>query len=161
MAGRRGLGDGPGRAAKEGGTPVDLADSTREQIPSPELADAVFVATPDSVVGAPVKTRARLVRAEGDRNVPAGRPKTLDEARDELRHQVIAEKAADLIYDRANKIEDLLAGGVPLDKLPGDLGLAAVTGTLDAQGNTPAGQPAPIPGSDGAAHSPGPGGLPD
>jgi peptidyl-prolyl cis-trans isomerase D len=41
-----------------------------------------------------------------------------------------------------------LAGGTTLDDLPGDLGLAAVTGTLDAQGNTADGKPAPIPGSD-------------
>ena len=51
------------------------------------------------------------------------------------------------MYDRANKVDDLLASGAPLDELPGDLGLAGVTGTLDAQGNTPDGTPAPIPGA--------------
>ena len=80
--------------------------------------------------------------------VTPGSAKTFDEAREELRARVIADKAIDLIYERAGKIEDLLAGGVALDNLPGDLGLAAVTGTLDAQGMTPSGQPAPLPGSD-------------
>jgi peptidyl-prolyl cis-trans isomerase D len=50
---------------------------------------------------------------------------------------------------RAGKIDDLLAGGAALASLPGDLGLGAVEGTLDAQGMTPEGNPAPIPG-DGA-----------
>ena len=48
---------------------------------------------------------------------------------------------------RANKLEDALSAGTSLDDMPGDLGLAGVTGTLDAQGNTPAGSPAPIPGT--------------
>ncbi len=57
-------------------------------------------------------------------------------------------KAADIIYDRANKVDNILASGSGLDELPSDLGLAGATGTLDAQGNTPEGAPAPIPGGD-------------
>ena len=133
-------------ATRAGGTPVDLSDSTRAQIPSPELAEAVFAAAPD-VVGAPVKTALGWYVVKVT-SVTPGSAKTLDEAREELRARVIADKATDMIYDRANKLEDLLAGGVSLDTLPTDLGLAAVTGTLDAKGMTAAGQPAPIPGSD-------------
>ncbi len=133
-------------ATKAGGTPVDLTDSTREQIPSPELADAVFAAAPD-VVGPPVRTALGWYAVKVTKVTP-GTAKTLDEVRDDLRARVIADKAADLLYDRANKVGDLLAGGVPLDNMPSDLGLAGVTGTLDAQGNTATGQPAPIPGSD-------------
>ena len=81
-------------------------------------------------------------------HVTPGSETSFEAARDELRARVIADKAADLIYDRANKVEDLLAGGVALETLPADLGLAAVTGTLDAKGDTPAGHPAPIPGGD-------------
>ena len=66
---------------------------------------------------------------------------------DPLRAQLVADKAADLIYDRANKLDDMLAGGTKLDELPTDLGLAAATGTLDAQGLTLDGKPAPLPGS--------------
>ena len=75
-------------------------------------------------------------------------PRRWTRPRDDLRARVIADKASDLIYDRANKTDDLLSGGVALDNLPGDLGLVAVTGTLDAQGYTPACQPPPIPGDD-------------
>ena len=133
-------------ATKAGGTPVELTDSTRDQIPSPELADAVFAAVPGAV-GPPVKTALGWYAVKVTKVTP-GTAKTLDQARDELRARVIAEKATDLIYDRANKVEDLLAGGVQLDTLPADLGLAAVTGTLDSHGMTPGGHPAPIPGSD-------------
>jgi len=133
-------------ATSAGGTPVDLADSTREQIPSPELAEAVFAAPPDAVAP-PLQTALGWYVLKVT-NVTAGTTKTFEAARDELRARVIADKASDLIYDHANKIEDLLSGGVTLDNLPGDLGLVAVTGTLDAQGITTAGQPAPIPGSD-------------
>ena len=42
-------------AAKEGGTPVEVSDWTQAQIPSPELATAIFAATP-GVVGTPTKT---------------------------------------------------------------------------------------------------------
>jgi peptidyl-prolyl cis-trans isomerase D len=45
-----------------------------------------------------------------------------------------------------DNVQDALAGQTPLDKLPGDLGLTAVEGTLDANGNTLDGTPAPIPG---------------
>ena len=132
-------------ATKEGGSPIDLTDSTRDQIPSPELAQAIFTAVPN-VVGPPVKTALGWYAVKVT-NVTPGKSKTLDEARDDLRARVIADKAADVIYDRANKVEDLLAGGVALDSLPADLGLAAVTGTMDAKGDTPAGHPAPFPGS--------------
>ena len=119
MAGRRGLGQpSRPRPASDGGTPVDLTDSTRDQIPSPELADAVFAAAPD-VVGAAGEDGARLVRAEGDQGHPGRGEDASSEARDELRARVIADKAADLIYDRANKVEDLLAGGVTLDDAAG------------------------------------------
>lgn len=132
-------------AAKQGGSPVDLAESTRDQIPSAELADALFSA-PQGVVGAPVKTPLGWYVLKVTAIAP-GSTKTLNDVRDEVRTRVIADKAADLIYDRANKVEDLLAGGVTLDTLPSDLGLVGVAGTMDAQGKTPSGQEAPIPGA--------------
>ena len=78
--------------------------------------------------------------------VTPGTDTSFEAAHDQLRAQVLADKAADLIYDRAGKVQDLLAGGTPLDEMPADLGLAAVTGTLDEHGNTPEGTRAPIPG---------------
>ena len=79
--------------------------------------------------------------------VTPGSERSFDDVREELRRRLIAEKAADVIYDRANKLDNLLASGTTLDQLPDDLGLGAVQGTLDQQGRTMAGQPAPIPGA--------------
>ena len=50
------------------------------------------------------------------------------------------------MYDRANKVDNVLGTGASLDEMPSDLGLAGVAGTLDAEGNTADGTPAPIPG---------------
>ena len=89
---------------------------------------------------------ARLVRGEGDEDrARVGHDVRAGEAA--LRDRVLAAKAADLMYDRANKLDQLLGNGTRLDDLPGDLGVVGVAGTLDAQGNTQAGAPAPIPGA--------------
>ncbi len=128
-----------------GAPPVELNDATRIEIPAPELAEAAFAATAGTVpppVHSALGWHVLKVTA-----ITPGVDQPLDEVRDALRARVLADKAADLIYDRAGKLEDLLTGGAALDDLPGDFGLAAVTGTLDAQGNTPEGAPAPIPGA--------------
>ncbi len=131
-------------ASKVGAAPVELSDATRVEFPAPELGDAVF-ATPEGVVPPPVHSALgwHVLKVT---KVDPGAAETFDEAREALRAQVVADKAADLMYDRANRIENLLSSGTSLDELPGDLGVAAVAGTLDAQGMTPQGRPAPIPG---------------
>ncbi len=131
-------------AQAAGGSAVELTDATRIEFPSPALADTVFAAT-ENVVSEPAQDGAswRVVRVT---KVTPGTSRTFDEVKDELRARVAANKAADLMDDRANKIQGLLTAGTTLDDLPGDLGLAAVAGTLDAQGNTASGTPAPIPG---------------
>jgi peptidyl-prolyl cis-trans isomerase D len=132
-------------AAKEaGGTAVALDDATREEFPSPELGTAVFDAAPESVSD-PVKSPfgwdvVRVLK------VTPGSDRSFEEAREALRDRVVAERAADLLYERANKLDNLLASGTGLDQLANDLGLAAMTGTLDARGQTMDGQPVPIPG---------------
>ncbi len=131
-------------AAKTAAAPVELDDAARTEFPAPELGDAVF-ATPLDVVPPPVHSALGWHVLKVTKSVDGG-AKTFEEARDALRLRVIADKAADLMYDRANRIENLLSAGTALDQLPGDLGIAAVTGTLDAQGNTPEDKPAPIPG---------------
>ena len=75
-----------------------------------------------------------------------GSERGFDEVKDTLRNTVLAAKAADLMYDRANKVDNVLGTGASLDEMPNDLGLVGVAGTLDAEGNTPDGKPAPIPG---------------
>lgn len=133
------------QAAKQAGaSAVPLEDLTDKQIPVPALAKAVFEATPDTV-SAPVHTDLGWYVVKVTKVTP-GTDRSFDQVKDELHRDVAEQKAADVIYDRANKVEDALAGGGNLADLPGDLGLAAVTGTLDAKGNTPQGSEAPIPG---------------
>jgi peptidyl-prolyl cis-trans isomerase D len=133
------------KAAQDaGGSAVAQADATPVEFPDPDLAKAVFAADADKVSD-PVKGALGwfVVRVT---KVTGGTTKTFDQAKDDIRKLVVAGKAADLLYDRANKLDQLLGNGSSLDDLPGNLNLVGVTGTLDAQGLTQAGAPAPIPG---------------
>lgn len=131
-------------ASKLGASAVELTDAPIAQFPVDELAKAAFAAQLN-IVPAPVKSALgwHVIKVTA---ITPGTSKTLAEMHDLLRAQLVADKAADLIYERANKLDDMLAGGTKLDELPTDLGLAAATGTLDAQGLTLDGKPAPLPG---------------
>lgn len=131
-------------AKTQGASALTQDDATAVQFPDPDLAKAVFAAKADAV-SEPVKGQlgwfvVKVTKIDG------GATTTFDQAKDALRARIVASKAADLMYDRANKLDQLLGNGTSLDNLPGDLGLAAVAGTLDAKGNTQQGGPAPIPG---------------
>jgi peptidyl-prolyl cis-trans isomerase D len=130
-------------ATEAGATAVELADADRAEFPDPSLAEAVFAAAPDAVT-APIHDSLgwHVVMVTG---VTPARHQSFDDVKEALRQELGEQQAADQVYDRANKVEDALASGGSLDELPQGLGLAAVAGTLDAQGNTPEGQPAPIP----------------
>lgn len=132
-------------AQQAGGSAISLDDATSEQFPDPGLAKTVFSATPNQVT-APAKGALGwfIVRVT---SVKSGSTRSFDEVKDELRKQVLAHKAADMMYDRANKVDNVLGTGAGLDQMPSDLGLVGITGTLDEKGNTAAGTPAPIPGS--------------
>ncbi len=132
------------QAAAANASAVQLDDATQAAFPAPDLAAPVFAAPPQAVTG-PDQVGGgwavfRVIKAE-----PAGQRPFADVVA-EVKTRVALEQAGDQVYDRANKVQDALAGGAKLDELPTGLGLAAVTGTLDAQGNTPDGAPAPIPG---------------
>ena len=132
-------------AAKQAGaTATQFDDTTEKELPVPALAQAVFAAPADTV-SAPIKTDLGWYVVKVTKVAPPD-TRSFDQVKDELQKQVAEQKAADAIYDRANKVEDAMAGGTALAELPNDLGLAALTGTLDAQGNTQEGHPAPVPG---------------
>ncbi len=131
-------------AQQDGASAVALDDATQQEFPDADLAKAVFAAPADTVSD-PVKGALGWYVLKVVKVTP-GSETTFDQAKDALRNRLLAEKATDLIYDRANKIDNLLGNGTSLDQMPGDLGLAGVAGTLDAKGNTKDGVPAPIPG---------------
>ena len=132
-------------AAEQGAGAITFDDAVPSQFPDPDLAKAVFAAPADTVSG-PVHGALgwfvfKVTKAT------AGQDKTLEEVKDTVRSRVIADKATDLMYDRANKVDNLLANGTSLDEMPADLGLAGVSGTLDSEGNAMDGSKAPIPGA--------------
>ena len=132
-----------------GATAVSLDDSAQDEIPSPELAKAVFAAKAGEVVG-PVQGSLGWVVLKVSKVTPAV-DESFEQAREALRPEVARELAAGQVDARVSQLQDALAGGTSLDELPGDLGAAAVEGTLDAQGRTATGEPAPLPG-DAALH---------
>jgi peptidyl-prolyl cis-trans isomerase D len=131
-------------ATAEGASGITEDDAAQVQFPDPDLAKAVFSAPADTV-SAPVKGALGWFVVKVTKIAP-GQTTTFEQAKDKLKERVVASKAADLMYDRANKLDQLLGNGTSLDDLPSDLGVTGIAGTMDSQGNTQAGEPAPIPG---------------
>lgn len=133
-------------AGDVGASGVELPDAAADEFPAPELGRAVFDAKLNDV---PPPVRSALgwhvIKVTA---ITPGATKSLAEMTPSLKARIVADRATDLLYTRANKVEDALSTGTSLDDLPGDLGLAAISGTLDAQGNTLEGARAPIPGPD-------------
>ncbi len=131
-------------AKAAGGTAVELADTTEAAVPEPALAKAAFAADQGAVTG-PVETGLGTDLLKVTKITP-GASRDFAAVKDEITAKVQADRAADRVYDVANKIDDVLGTGAGLDKLPSDSGVVGVEGTLDAKGETPEGKPAPIPG---------------
>lgn len=133
-------------AKKDGATTTTLDNTTKAAIPAPELGEAAFAAALNSVTG-PVKEPLGYQVVRVTAVTPAKNP-TFDDMRDTVRQRVGEEKAQDLIDARAQKLQDLFAGGSRIDEVPADLGAAGAEGTLDSNGMTPDGNKAPIPVPD-------------
>jgi peptidyl-prolyl cis-trans isomerase D len=132
-------------AQAEGASAITEEDATIVQFPDPDLAKAVFSAAADAV-SEPVKAQLGWFVVKATK-ITAGSVTDFEQAKDSLRGRLLAAKAADVMYEKANKLDQLLANGTTLDDLPGDLGVIGVAGTLDSRGNTQTNEPAPIPGA--------------
>lgn len=132
-------------AKKFSANPVELDHAQQSEIPTPELGAAVFAAAPGEVIGPVAGPTGMFIFKVTD--VSSSGP---DEAtlKAQIRQQLQLQKAQSDVAQDVDNLQDALAGQTPLDKLPGNLGLVAVQGTLDANGNTPEGTAAPIPGGD-------------
>ena len=130
-------------SAKAGANAIDLAKARTAEVPDKTLAAAAFAAPPDQV-SQPVKGQFNWYVFKVTAVVPAVH-KTLAEATPEIRQKVAVLKAADMMDDYVSKLQDAMASGNGLDSLPSGLGVAAVEGTMDAEGDTKTGEPAPIP----------------
>ena len=130
-------------ARTAGASATDLNDATRAAVPSPELAKAAFVAALNTVSD-PIQEPLGFQLVRVTKIDPARNPSYADLA-DTIRQRLGAEKAADVIDARAQKLQDIFAGGAKLDEVPSDLGAAGAEGTMDDKGNTLDGTPAPLP----------------
>jgi len=130
-------------AKKAGATASTLTDSTAQAIPAPELAKAAFAAPLNQVTGPIAEPLGvQLVMVTG---MTAAKNPTYQSMIDTIRTRLGEERGADLIDERAQKLEEMFAGGTRIDEVPADMGAAGAEGTLDAAGNTPEGKPGPIP----------------
>jgi peptidyl-prolyl cis-trans isomerase D len=132
------------QAGKSGAAAVELDHATAPQFPSQALSKAVFAAAPDKITG-PVQGPLGYFIFKVTGATAAGAP-PLAQLAAGLKAQIQLQKAAAAVNQDVDNVQDALAGQTPLDQLPGNLGLTAVEGTLDANGNTQQGAPAPIPG---------------
>jgi len=130
-------------AKAAGASAVEIPASTKEQVPSPELAAAAFAAPGGTVQGPQSAAFGSQIFKVTD--VVSAQNPSFDSLRQTLHDKAAAEKALDLIDARAQKFQDLFAGGAKIDEVPADLGAAGAEGTLDAKGDTQEGTPAPIP----------------
>jgi peptidyl-prolyl cis-trans isomerase D len=132
-------------AANAGDSAVELDNSLRDQIPTPALADAVFNAGLNSIDG-PIQGPLGFFVFRVT-HITAGGAPALAQVAAQLKQRIQMQKAQQAVNQDVDNVQDALAGQTPLDQLPGNLGLVAVEGTLDANGDTQDGTKAPIPGS--------------
>jgi peptidyl-prolyl cis-trans isomerase D len=130
-------------AKAAGANAVELDEARQVEFPSPALGQAVFAAMPGEITGPVQGPLGVFVFKVTDTGSTALPPANL---LSQIRAQLQLQKAQTDVAQDVNNLQDALAGQAPLDKLPGNIGLVALQGTMDANGNTAAGTPAPIPG---------------
>jgi peptidyl-prolyl cis-trans isomerase D len=130
-------------ATAAGGQALELGSLDRASLPVPELAEAVFAATAGAVT-APVQSPFgwHVFRIEA---IEPGQSRTLAEVREQLRNDLAQDKAADLAFERANRVEDALAGGATLAEVAQRFGLGLASFTADANGLDASGKPVELP----------------
>jgi peptidyl-prolyl cis-trans isomerase D len=131
-------------AKAAGASAVELTDAPATEFPDPALATAVFAAQPNEVTGPDEASLGWQVFRVS--NATPGTNASFESVQDGVRAAVARQQAADQMDQKLGKLQDAVSAVSTLGDLPNDLGVAAVEGTLDAQGNTPSGQPAPLPG---------------
>jgi peptidyl-prolyl cis-trans isomerase D len=125
------------------GSAQSLGTVTRADLPVPALVEAVFAA-PAGGVTAPVRSAFgwHVFRVA---SVTPGTVARLEDVQDQMRNAVAVEKAADLAFDRANRVEDAIAGGATLEEAARRYGMVVATLRLDARGNDGEGAPVALP----------------
>lgn len=128
-----------------GGQATTLPDTERSAIPFPALAEAAFT-PPAGGISDPVRGPFGWVVYKVEA-VEAGHTRPLSEVRDEVRFEIAYDRALDIGYERANRIEDALAGSQPLAEIARANGMVFLQARLDAQGHAAQGPNPELPGS--------------
>jgi peptidyl-prolyl cis-trans isomerase D len=132
-------------AAKTAGAgSISEDNATENQFPDPDLAKAVFSAAPDTI-SPPVKGALGWFVIQVTNAVQGG-VAPFEQVKDKLRERVVTDRALELVYDRANKLDGVLGNGTTLDALPPEAGVIAATATVDQRGDTQDGTAATLPG---------------
>lgn len=134
------------RAREAGGQVVEIPATDRAAIPFPALAEAAFAASEGSVAD-PVRGPFGWVVLRVE-SVEPGSVRPLAEVRDEVRFEIAYDRALDIGYERANRIEDALAGSTALAEVARAQGMALVTLRVNAQGRTAEGTVPTLPGPE-------------
>ncbi|GAA4250488.1 peptidylprolyl isomerase [Azospirillum formosense] len=127
-------------AAKDAGTDVITLDNvTRNELP--EIGDAAFALAQGAVsdaVRSGLGWHVLTVTA-----IQPGATKSFEEARDQLLAELRKEKAMDSLYSIANRVEDQLASGAPLEEVAQAQSLPiAKIAAVDSSGKAPDGKDA-------------------
>lgn len=131
------------KAAEAGGQAMQLGAVDRAGLPLPELAEAAF-ALPENGTSAPVQSPFgwHVIHVG---KIEAGETPAFEAVQEQLRREIALERAGDVAFERANRIEDALAGGATLAEAARQFGLRAETVRTDAQGLGPDGRPVNLP----------------
>lgn len=125
------------------GSAADLGLLDRASLPLPDVAGPAFAAGAGAVTD-PVRSPFGWHVLQVERIEPAV-TRTLDQVRDELRREVAHDRAVDMAYERANRVEDALAGGGTLAEIAQRFGLRLVAASFDSAGRSPEGQAVELP----------------
>ncbi|MBK1659253.1 peptidylprolyl isomerase [Paracraurococcus ruber] len=131
------------QAQAAGGQALELGLVDRAGLPVPELAAAAFAVAEGGVTD-PVRTAFgwHVLKVE---KVEPGTTRSLAELHDQIRRDLAMEKAADIAFERANKVEDALAGGATLAEVAQRYGLGLARFRADAEGLDADGKPVELP----------------
>jgi len=132
------------QAEAAGGSALEMGQITRSEMPVENIAQAVF-ALPEGGVTEPVQSPfgwhvMKVTAIQPAAEVP------IEQLRAQARQALSLEKAADMVFEEANKLEDALAGGATVEEAAQRFGLAAARVSVDRQGNGRDGQRVELPG---------------
>ncbi|MDF7674587.1 peptidyl-prolyl cis-trans isomerase [Acetobacteraceae bacterium ESL0709] len=126
---------------------ANLGDARQSDFPDPVMAKAIFAAKEGEIAKA-VQTDSgwSVVHVT---NITAPRHVTFEQVHDKMRDEVRKSEADVALKARFRNFEEAIAESTTLDKVPDNIGAVPAEGSLDAQGMTQAGVPAPLPGNEG------------